>query len=193
MKKTLCSIVFFSFILFSCNDRNQESQEQIRPEETGSNYQVASVRYAEMNEKAMTHLANFEFDKWSAMLSDDVEYYFPDGDADRTVLKGKKEVVDWWKNWRETSGIDKMEFVDIVSIPIKANQKLNYSGLDGVITITYFSNRMNFNGQPVNIRSNSASHFNDDSLIDRIYTYYDRTPIIETVDDNILEIVVEKE
>lgn len=191
MKRTTNFIIIFSLILFSCNDRNSQTQEHTI-QNSNSNYEVASDRYAKMNEKAMTHLANFEFDEWSEMLAEDVEYYFPDGDSNRTVLRGKEEVVNWWKNWRETSGIDKMEFVDVVSIPVKANQELNYSGLTGVITITYFSNRMNFNGQPVNIRSNSASHFNQDSLIDRIYTYYDRTPILETVDNNILEIVAEK-
>lgn len=191
MRRTTTWTGIFLLILFSCNDRNTEP-ENSNVEKLNSNYEVASDRFAEMNEKAMTHLANFEFDEWSKMLAEDVQYHFPDGDADRTVLRGKEEVLNWWKNWRETSGIDKMEFVDIVSIPVKANQELNYSGLTGVITITYFSNRMNFNGQPVNIRSNSASHFNEDSLIDRIYTYYDRTPIIEVVDNNILEIVAEK-
>ncbi len=190
MRKTTTWTAIFLFIFLSCNNKDPEPQETI-VSTTGSNYQVASQRYADMNEKAMTHLANFEFDEWGNMLADDVEYYFPDGDSNRTVLKGKEEVVNWWKNWRETSGIDEMEFVDLVTIPVTANQKLNYSGLTGVITITYFSNHMNFNGQPVNIRSNSASHFNADSLIDRIYTYYDRTPILETVDNNILEIVVQ--
>lgn len=191
MKRTINIIIIFSLLLLSCNDQNTEPQEY-PDRETGSNYAVASVRYAEINEKAMTHLANFEFDEWGEMLAEDVEYYFPDGDANRTVIRGKEEVVNWWKDWRETSGINKMEFVDIVTIPVQANERLNYSGLTGVITITYFSNRMDFNGQPVHIRSNSASHFNQDSLIDRIYTYYDRTPILETVDNNILEIVAEK-
>lgn len=191
MKRTMLVTMISFLMLSSCNDRNSQPEDRsIR--ESDSNYEVASVRYAEMNEKAMNHLANFEFDEWGNMLTEDVEYHFPDGDDDRTVLRGKEEVVDWWKNWRETSGIDKMEFVDIVTIPVKANQELKYSGLTGVIAITYFSNRMNFNGQPVNIRSNSASHFTEDSLIDRIYTYYDRTPILETVDNNILEIVAEK-
>ncbi|MCY2686401.1 nuclear transport factor 2 family protein [Salinimicrobium sp. TH3] len=188
---SFCAVVLLLFY-FSCNNKNSEAEEPV-VSEFESNYEVASEKFSEMNEKAMTHLANFEFDEWSNMLADDVEYYFPDGDADRTIIKGKEEVVNWWKNWRKTSGIDSMEFVDLVTIPVKANQELNYSGLTGVITITYFSNHMNFNGQPVNIRSNSASHFNQDSLIDRIYTYYDRTPIIETVDNNILEIIVKNE
>lgn len=191
MRRTAAGLILLTLILFGCDDKNSEAQKP-SIQETGSNYAVASERFVEINEKAMEHMANFEFDDWSKMLAEDVEYYFPDGDANRTVLRGKEEVVNWWKNWQETSGITKMEFVDVVSIPVQANEKLNYSGLSGVITITYFSNRMNFNGQPVNIRSNSATHFNEDSLIDRIYTYYDRTPIIETVDNNILEIVAKK-
>ncbi|NJW52836.1 hypothetical protein HC175_07880 [Salinimicrobium sp. CDJ15-91] len=128
------------------------------------------------------------------MLADDVEYYFPDGDADtRTILSGKEEVVKWWKDWKKNSGIEKMSFTNPVYIPVKANQELNYSGLTGVIVLSYVSNEMIYNGQPVDVRMNIATHFNEDSLIDRIYTYYDRTPILNTVNANLLEIVVPRE
>ena len=48
-------------------------------------------------------MADLDFDKWGEMMADDVEYYFPDGDAGtRTKLTGKSEVVGWFKNWKET-------------------------------------------------------------------------------------------
>lgn len=159
-----------------------------------SNYEVASDRYSEINSEALNRLASLNFESWSEMLADDVEYYFPDGDAEtRTVLTGKDEVLNWWKTWKQNSGIEEMSFTNPVYIPVQANHKLNYSGLTGVIVLTYVSNKMVYNGQPVDVRMNIATHFNEDSLIDRIYTYYDRTPILNTVNANVLEIVVQKD
>jgi hypothetical protein len=43
------------------------------------------------------------------------------------------------------------------------------------------------NENTVNLRMNFALHFNEDSLIDRYYTYYDRSLIIEAMNENILD------
>jgi len=40
---------------------------------------------------------------------------------------------------------------------------------------------MVYSVKPVGVRMHFAAHFNVDKLIDRYYTYYDRTPIIEAV------------
>lgn len=183
--------VFWFLILLilgiSCNG---EREEERQPGDL-SNYEVASERYSQLTDEALNRMSALEFDSWGEMLSRDVEYYFPDGDyGSRTVLRGKNSVLYWWENWRETSAIDSMKFTERVHVPVQANKKLNYSGLTGVIVISYFSNRMVYNGQPVSVRTNTAMHFDDDSLIDRIYTYYDRTPILNTVQANALEIVV---
>lgn len=191
MKKFILMMAGVS-LLFSCSGKEKETRQEVSSEGQ-SNYEVASERFSELNEEALDKMAALDFDGWGKMLADDVEYYFPDGDADtRTILKGKEEVVDWWKNWKETSGIEKMTFSNPVFIPVQANKKLNYSGLTGVIVLAYFSNEMVYNGQPVAVRMNFATHFNKDSLIDRYYTYYDRTPILNTVNMNVLEIVGRK-
>lgn len=187
MKKIITLIAGLALI-FSCNDKDAEP-EDLATTVNQSNYEVASERYSALNEQALNNMAALDYDAWGEMLSDDVQYYFPDGDADtRTILKGKEEVVNWWKDWKKNSGIEKMSFTNPVHIPVKANQELNYSGLTGVIVLTYVSNNMVYNGQPVDVRMNIATHFNEDSLIDRIYTYYDRTPILNTVNANVLEI-----
>jgi ketosteroid isomerase-like protein len=192
MKKIITLIAGLA-IIFSCNDKDAESKE-VAVTEDQSNYEVASERYSVLNEQALDNMAALDFESWGKMLADDVEYYFPDGDADtRTILSGKEEVVKWWKDWKKNSGIEKMSFTNPVYIPVKANQELNYSGLTGVIVLSYVSNEMIYNGQPVDVRMNIATHFNEDSLIDRIYTYYDRTPILNTVNANLLEIVVPRE
>ena len=191
--KKLIYILGSAFLFFSCNSGNKEPQEEMSSTNQ-SNYEVASERYSELSQEALDKLAAMDFDGWGNMMADDVQYFFPDGDADtRKILKGKEEVLSWWKNWKETSGINKTTFTNPVFIPVRANQELNYSGLKGVIVLSYFSNEMIYDGQPVNVRMNFVTHFNKDSLIDRYYTYYDRTPIINTVDANVLEIVVPKQ
>ncbi len=190
--KKIITIVAGMILIFSCNDKEAESNEVSNADDQ-SNYEVASERYSELNEQALNRMAALDYDAWGEMLSDDVQYYFPDGDADtRTILTGKEEVVNWWKNWKANSSIEKMSFTNPVYIPVRANKELNYSGLTGVIVLSYVSNEMVYNGQPVEVRMNIATHFNKDSLIDRIYTYYDRTPILNTVNANLLEIVVPK-
>lgn len=187
--KKMITITALLALLCSCNDRDAEQKETAASTKQ-SNYEVASERFSDLNEQALNRMAALDFESWGEMLSDDVQYFFPDGDADtRTVLNGKKEVVNWWNDWKQNSGIEKMTFTNPVYIPVKANQKLNYSGLTGVIVLAYVSNQMVYNGQPVDVRMNIATHFNNDSLIDRIYTYYDRTPILNTVNANLLEIV----
>lgn len=191
--KKIVTIVTGLVLILSCNNKEKEPKEMANKDDQ-SNYEVASDRYSEINSEALNRLASLNFESWSEMLADDVEYYFPDGDAEtRTVLTGKDEVLNWWKNWKQNSGIEEMSFTNPVYIPVQANHKLNYSGLTGVIVLTYVSNKMVYNGQPVDVRMNIATHFNEDSLIDRIYTYYDRTPILNTVNANVLEIVVQKD
>lgn len=187
----IITAVFF-LMLMSCQDKESASERVVVTDQ--SNYEVASERFSDLSDEALNRMSSLDFDFWGEMLAENVEYYFPDGDANtRTVLKGKKEVVEWWKDWKRNTGIDSMKFTDRVHIPVQANNELNYSGLTGVIVISYFSNEMIYNGQPAQVRTNVAVHYTEDSLIDRFYTYYDRTPILNVVNANVLEIVVEKE
>lgn len=192
MKKFVIFTAVSFLLLGSCQEKEKETDRNVATDQ--SNYDVASDRYSELSDEALDRMSSLDFDAWGELLADNVEYYFPDGDADtRTILRGKKEVIDWWKNWKETTGIDAMKFTDRVHIPVEANKKLNYSGLTGVIVISYFSNEMSYNGQPAQVRTNIAVHYTEDSLIDRFYTYYDRTPILKVVNANVLDIVVKKD
>lgn len=191
MKKSIIISAVSLLMFLSCEEKEKTIEKDVATYQ--SNYEVASERFSDLNDEALDRMSSLDFDAWGEMLAENVEYYFPDGDADtRTVLKGKKEVVAWWKDWKRNTGIDSMKFTDRVHIPVQANHELNYSGLTGVIVISYFSNEMIYNGQPAQVRTNVAVHFTEDSLIDRFYTYYDRTPILKVVNANVLEIVVEK-
>lgn len=191
MKKTIkynlipiLSIVCILTVL-GCEGETMESSISAE----SSQYEIASEEYVDLSLEALNHLSDFGIDAWGTMLADDVEYYFPDGDAGtRTVLTGKSEVVNWWKNWAASSGIESMTITQPDLMPIRVNSEaLNYSALTGVFVISYFSNELVFdNGNTVNLRMNFALHFNEDSLIDRYYTYYDRALIIEAMNVDIL-------
>ncbi|NBC03755.1 MAG: hypothetical protein GVY20_08645 [Bacteroidetes bacterium] len=191
MKKTiknnlipLLSIACILTIL-GCEGETMESSSSAE----NSRYEIASEEYVDLSLEALNHLSDFDIDAWGTLLADDVEYYFPDGDSGtRTVLNGKAEVVNWWKNWVASSGIESMTITQPDLMPIRVNSEaLNYSALTGVFVISYFSNELVFdNGNTVNLRMNFALHFNEDSLIDRYYTYYDRALLIEAMNVDIL-------
>lgn len=151
-------------------------------------YEIASPEYSELAAKALTSFSELDFESWTSMMSDDVVFYFPDGDAGtRTELAGKNAVLDWWNNWEQTSGVQSMTYLNHVDMPVIAKETLPYSNLKGVFVISYFSNEIMYNGTPVKLRMNVTVHFNSDNLIDRVYSYYDRTKIIQAMGKNILE------
>uniref|UniRef100_UPI00404AC056 nuclear transport factor 2 family protein n=1 Tax=Daejeonella sp. TaxID=2805397 RepID=UPI00404AC056 len=177
---TVCLI---AMLTIGCESPPEKAIVSINP-----NYEIASPDYSNLAVKALTDLTNFQFDSWGSMLAEDVEFYFPDGDAGtRTKLSGKSNVLDWWKNWKETSGVQSMTYTDNVDVPIIAKETMTYSGLTGVMVISYFSNEIVYQEGSVKLRMNFAAHFNKDNLIDRYYTYYDRTGIVELMKKNILD------
>ena len=161
-------------------------EEQPAPP-TNPYYDIGTTEYSDLAVRALTSWAQLDFDAWGATLSDDVEFYFPDGDAGtRTSLIGKDAVLEWWRNWKATSGIQSMTFRDHVDIPVIAKETLPYSGQKGPLVTSYFSNELVYGGATVNLRMNVVVHFNPAMLIDRVYTYYDRTKITQATGTNIL-------
>lgn len=194
MKKTIKNNVKGTLLFLVCTitilgceikSKNIESSSITQ----NSKYEIASEEYVDLTLEAFNHLSGFNIDAWGEMLADDVEYYFPDGDSgSRTTLTGKESVVNWWKNWVESSGVESMTITRPDLIPVRVNEALDYSGLTGVFVLSYFSNELVYSGgNTVNLRMNFAVHFNENSLIDRYYTYYDRSLIIEAMNENILD------
>ena len=181
--KPFLIVCLIAMLSIGCESPPEKTIDNINP-----NYEIASPEYSNLAVKALTELTNFQFDSWGSMLAEDVEFYFPDGDAGtRTKLIGKSNVIDWWKNWKETSGVQSMTYTDNVELPVIAKETMAYSGLTGVMVISYFSNEIVYQEGTVKLRMNFAAHFNKDNLIDRYYTYYDRTGIVEMMNKNILD------
>jgi hypothetical protein len=181
------SLLFLSLVLFSCTSTVEKSSDQEAQVET-RDFSIGDENYVELTKQALGHLAEMDFHAWSAMLSDDVEYYFPDGDTGtRSVLKGKKELVDWWKNWAESSDMRSTTISNEVHVPLVANKPLNDSGLTGPFVLSYISTAVVYGDQTVSLRMHICAYFNGANLIDRYETYYDRAPIIEALEGKTLE------
>ena len=59
-------------------------------------FRIASTEYATLTETSIKTFARFDFAAWEAMLADNSEYDFPDGDQNtRTKLIGKAKVLGW--------------------------------------------------------------------------------------------------
>ena len=151
-------------------------------------YEIAPQEYANLTEKSIHLLITLDVDRWATMLSDDVEYTFPDGDlATRTKLAGKKAVVAWWKNYKKTSGIQSMSADEMNLIPVTALQTLKGGAKSGTYVFCYFSNKLVFKNGSTALRMNFSIHFNAKKQIDRIFTYYDRTLLIKAMGKNMLD------
>jgi 3-phenylpropionate/cinnamic acid dioxygenase small subunit len=153
-----------------------------------ANYEIAPQQYVDLSEKALSQVIKFDFDAWAGMLADDAEFWFPDGDNNtRTKLVGKKAVIDWWKNWKATSGIQSMSMDEAVFLPVNALKPTAGSKLTGNIVISYFTNKFVFTTGTANLRMNFVTHFNANKKIDRYITTYDRTVIIKAMGKDILQ------
>lgn len=195
---SLSALAFVILIASSCNNEASSSNETTTKAEAASttvtavttnpNFIIAPIEYAELAEKALNHVAKFEFDAWAEMLADDVVFNFPDGDVDtRTKLEGKAAVLGWWKKWKEESGVESMTLSEFNHLPINLIGQPKGGALTGNMVISYFSNKMVVSGKPVALRMNFAVHFNADKKIDRYITYYDRTVLTKAVGKNLLE------
>ncbi len=172
---TKVALIFLCFLCIStCFNSDRHTVEDIRG--------MTEV-YKVLEEKTLTVQADFDMEAWSEMLADDVSYSFPDSGAnEQTTLYGKPAVMDYWQNWRKKHSIKSMSFSGFTHAPFISDQNLNVSGLSGVYVFSIFTSKMIFtNGETVEIFMNYCCHFNKDKRIDRCYTYYDRTPIIQAL------------
>jgi len=97
-------VVFIYALLFIvCSETNTENTN-VTEEETPM-LQAASQEYADLVLKSLDLMTEFDLDKWSELLADDVLWFWPDGTSEtRNTIKGKEDLIAWWKNWKETTG-----------------------------------------------------------------------------------------
>ena len=182
-QRVLALCVIAMGFLSGCGSSTEDTAVAVNPD-----YDIGTTEYSDLAVKSLSAWTQLDIDAWASTMSDDVEYYFPDGDTGtRTSLIGKTAVLDWWNNWKMTSGIQSMSYVDHADIPIVQKTPNPMSGLPGQVVISWFSNELVYSAATVNIRMNVVTYFDSTKLINRFYTYYDRSGILEATNTNVLE------
>ena len=150
-------------------------------------YEIAPASFEQLAEQYLQHLADRAFEDSYMYLANDVVFKLPDGDTDtRTTYRGLDQVKEFWDHYVEKSGNDKSAFTDFVHIPVRVNQQIKPIEVTGVFDICYFSAALSYGTKVAHVRMHWALHFNKDNKIDGIYSYYDRTPIMNAAGKNIL-------
>lgn len=140
------SIVFFSTLILvslaisSCNSATKEKNEEPSQNKIESGkYSIASSEYEQLADKALVHIANFQFPELYEMVSEDIEYYLPDGgETSRTRFIGKEAFMGFWDSYQEKSGNTKITLSNPAHLPINVHQKLNYTNVTGVMVLLTF-------------------------------------------------------
>ena len=155
--------VVMVLVLVACNTNTKEKAEN----------EIASPVYIALAQKSLDYLVSFDYDSFAEMLADSVEYELPNG----TKLNGKTAIIDFWKDYKATSGLQSMAIVNANYLPINANTKPKGSGKKGIKVVADFTNKMTFGAETLAIKMNFSFHFNQQKLIDDLTTFYDSAKI----------------
>jgi hypothetical protein len=171
-------IILCTLLMNACaetKDKNTVLEEKEPPI-----LEAASQEYADIVKKELDLLANFEFDAFGEYLADDIKWYWPDGSTDtRTVITGKDMLLAWWRNWKETTGIEKLTFTNHTLLPLKVNKPSNYYKVVGSGVLSYADATITLGEKSTTVRQHIVFMFNDRKKISHAFLYYDRTGIIE--------------
>ena len=141
--------------------------------------EAASQEYADIVQKTFDLLSEFDLETWEDYLADDIVWFWPDGNSEtRHSIKGKEELITWWKNWKETTG-GQMTFTNNTLLPIKVNTPSNYYKLVGTGVLAYTDITISIQDKSTSVRQHSVFMFDENKKISHVLFYYDRTGIIE--------------
>jgi hypothetical protein len=168
----ICALLFIG-----CNETNTE-KTNAEVQETPM-LEAAPQEYSDLVQKSLDLLTEFDLETWSELLADDVAWYWPDGNSEtRNSIKGKDELIAWWKNWKETTG-GQLTFANNTFLPIQVNKPSNYYKVVGTGVITYTDLTISIGDKSTSVRQNMVYMFNDAKKMTHVFLYYDRTGIVE--------------
>ncbi|WP_337042174.1 nuclear transport factor 2 family protein [Emticicia sp. 17c] len=152
------------YLLITCSNKEQP------PALTPDAYTIATPNYAVLAEKAFSYQADFNWDAWTELLADDIQYYLPDSTR---PLVGKQAVLAYWKTYPQRMKLNSWQLSRFNHIPILSNHPLQLSGLQGVHVFSMFRSEFSFlDGNSSTMTLNYCSHFNKKNLIDRCYSFH---------------------
>jgi hypothetical protein len=142
--------------------------------------EVASPTYSIIVEESLNLMQDFDFDGLGKHFADDVEWYWPNGGMEsRSIIKGKQHVINFWKDWRATSGVESMQFYNSDFMPLRTNKSTDQYNIVGVVVLYYGDITIYGKNGSTTVRQHIVFSFNDDKKIQKVFSYYDRTGITQ--------------
>jgi len=133
-------------------------------------YTIATPNYAVLAEKAFSYQADFNWESWTDLMADDIQYFLPDSTR---PLVGKQAVLAYWKNYPQRMKLNSWQLSHFNHIPILSSRPLELSKLEGVHVFSMFRSEFSFlDGNSSTMTLNFCSHFNKNKLIDRCYSFH---------------------
>lgn len=152
------------WLIISCSATEQTAALAI------DDYTIATPNYAVLAEKAFSYQADSNWEGWTDLLADDIQYFLPDSTR---PLVGKHAVLAYWKNYTQRMKLNSWQLSHFNHIPILSSRPLELSGLEGVHVFSMFRSEFSFlNGNSSTMTLNFCSHFNKNKLIDRCYSFH---------------------
>jgi hypothetical protein len=171
-------LLFCSVFLISCLETKENEVAEVTIEQPA--VEAASQKYANIVEECLNVMQDFNFDGLGVYLADDVQWYWPNGGMEtRSIIKGKENVISFWKNWRATSGVESMQFYNSDFMPLRTNRSNDQYNVVGVVVLYYGDITIYGKAGSTIVRQHLVFSFNDDDKIKNIFSYYDRTGIVQ--------------
>jgi hypothetical protein len=171
-------LLFCSVFLISCLETKENEVAEVTIEQPA--VEAASQKYANIVEECLNVMQDFNFDGLGVYLADDVQWYWPNGGMEtRSIIKGKQNVINFWKNWRVTSGVESMQFYNSDFMPLRTNRSNDQYNVVGVVVLYYGDITIYGKAGSTIVRQHLVFSFNDDDKIQNIFSYYDRTGIVQ--------------
>jgi hypothetical protein len=171
-------LLFCSVFLISCLETKENEVAEVTIEQPA--VEAASQKYANIVEECLNVMQDFNFDGLGAYIADDVQWYWPNGGMEtRSIIKGKENVINFWKNWRATSGVESMQFYNSDFMPLRTNRPNDQYNVVGVVVLYYGDITIYGKAGSTIVRQHLVFSFNDNDKIKNIFSYYDRTGIVQ--------------
>ncbi len=165
----MLTVARLCFLLTVCLPGCRDTESRRPPQEDA--LVIAPATYAVLSQKALTYQADFQLEAWAQLLAGDVEYHVPVGDS-LWRLRGKEEVLAYWQTWKSRRRVREIHLSQFSIIPIRSSKALPLTDLPGVYVPVIYRRRITYVSGQVQERPVSLwLHFNQEKLIDRLYSF----------------------
>jgi len=95
-------LLFSSVFLISCLETKENEVAEVTIEQPA--VEAASQKYADIVQESLNVMQDFNFDGLGTYFANDVQWYWPNGGMEtRSIIKGKENVINFWKTCNSTT------------------------------------------------------------------------------------------